>query len=430
MKKIYYLIVSFACLTACGDGMDLPSIGVETDLNKIPLPDNNEKLMEVPLKAETEPMIHCGALHTPQDFERIKQNLNYSPWKEGYEKLCNNSHSNTEYVPHPQPTITRGTGTPENYANAFNDVAAAYQLALRWKISDEEKYARKAIEVLNGWAALCTEVNGTTDASLAAGIYGYQFAVAGELMREYVGIGWNEEDFKAYQDWMVKVFYPMNKDFLVRHHDTPDGHYWANWGLCNLASIIAIGILADRRDIYNEGIEHLQVGKTNGRITKAIYHVFGGEYANLAQWQESNRDQGHTYMCQGLLGTIYQLAWNQGDDFFSYNDNMFLKACEYTSRYNFASLDVPNVPYTREYKGPYDTAYEEYPVISERNPMDRPIWALAYYHYAKVQGVDAEKTKFTEMGTSRCFPEGGGGDYGGNSGGFDALGFGTLMFAR
>lgn len=430
MKKLYYLIASFAFITACGDGMDLPSTGAETDLNKIPLPDNNEKLMEIPLKAVTEPMIHRGALHTPEDFERIKQNLAFSPWKEGYEKLCNNSHAKIEYVQHPQPTITRGTGTAENYASAFNDVAAAYQLALRWKISDEDKYAKKAVEILNGWAAICTEVNGTTDASLAAGIYGYQFAVAGELMRDYVGIGWSEGDFKIYQDWMVKVFYPMNKDFLVRHHGTPDGHYWANWGLCNLASTIAIGILADRRDIYNEGIEHLQIGKTNGRITKAIYHVFGGEYSNLAQWQESNRDQGHTYMCQGLLGTIYQLAWNQGDDFFSYNDNMFLKACEYTSRYNFASLDVPNVPYTREYKGPYDTAYEDYPVISERNPMDRPIWALAYYHYAKVQGVDVEEIKFTEMGTSRCFPEGGGGDYGSNSGGFDALGFGTLMYAR
>lgn len=427
MKKLYY-ILAFAILTACGDGLNLPGIDAETDLYKIPVVDNYDKLMEIKLKDESVPMVHNGGLHTPEDFERIKQKLNYSPWKEGYSKLVSNSHAQSNYNPQPQTSITRGTGTAENYARAFNDVAAAYQLAIRWKITDDVQYANKAIEILNGWAAICTVINGTTDASLAAGIYGYQFAVAGEMMRDYDG--WAEEDFKAYQKWMIDVFYPMNKDFLVRHHGTPDGHYWANWGLCNIASVMAIGVLADRRDIYNEGIEHLQVGATNGRFSKAIYHVFGGEYSTLAQWQESNRDQGHTYMCQGLLGTICQLAWVQGDDFFAYNDNMLLKACEYTARYNFASLDVPNVPYTREYKGPHDTAYEEYPVISGRDPMERPIWAVIYYHYAKIKGVDASKYLYTEMGMNRCFPEGGGGDYGPNSGGYDTLGFGTLMFAR
>lgn len=433
MKKLIYLsalYISTLSLSSCGDGVNLPPVDVETDLYEIPLNDNTASLLTVPLMEEGEKFVHCGALHTPEDFERIKQNLDKSPWKEGYELLKNNSHAQTSYNANPQTMITRGAGTenPENYSIAFNDVAAAYQLALMWKITEDEAYAEKSIEILNGWAAKCTEINGTTDANLAAGIYGYQFAVAGELMRDYPG--WEETDFKVYQDWMVEVFYPMNKDFLVRHNDTPAGHYWANWGLCNIASTMAIGILADRIDIYNEGIEHLQIGETNGRLTKAIYYVFDGEYANLAQWQESNRDQGHTYLCQGLLGVICQLAWNQGDDFFGYNDNMFLKACEYTARYNFMNMEVPNLPYTREYKGAHGTDYEEYPTISERNLLYRPIWALVYNHYAKIKGVDAEKYQYTEVATEACFPEGGGGNYGTESGGFDALGFGTLMFSR
>lgn len=430
MKKTFYIAAMFIVsltMSGCGETIDLPPLpeGTETDLNKIPLPEDE---LIIALKPETEPMIHCGGLHTPEDFQRIKDNIDKSPWKEGYEKLCANWHAQTTYVPNPQESIIRGSGTAENYSKAFNDVAAAYQLALRWKISGDNAFADKAIEILNGWAYKCKLITGTTDMSLAAGIYGYQFAVAGELMRDYEG--WAENDFKAYQDWMVNVFYPMNNDFLVRHHDTPGGHYWANWGLCNIASVIAIGILADRRDIYNEGIEHFQVGETNGCITKAIYHVFDGENSNLAQWQESNRDQGHTYMCQGLMGVICQLTWNQGDDFFGYNDNMFIKACEYTAKYNYAGLDVPNVPYTREYKGPYGVAYEEHPTISARAIIHRPIWALPYYHYAKIKGVDAEKIKYTKMAMDVESPEGGGGDYGTNSGEFDNLGFGTLMYAR
>lgn len=46
MKKIYYITAVFATLflVGCGDGIDLPGVNVETDLNKIPLPDNNVNL--------------------------------------------------------------------------------------------------------------------------------------------------------------------------------------------------------------------------------------------------------------------------------------------------------------------------------------------------------------------------------------------------
>ena len=49
MKKIYYIAVVFAILflAGCGDGIDLPGVNVETDLNKIPLPDNNVNLEQV-----------------------------------------------------------------------------------------------------------------------------------------------------------------------------------------------------------------------------------------------------------------------------------------------------------------------------------------------------------------------------------------------
>ena len=60
MKKIYYITAVFATLflVGCGDGIDLPGVNVETDLNKIPLPDNNVNLEQVELKPSTEPMLH------------------------------------------------------------------------------------------------------------------------------------------------------------------------------------------------------------------------------------------------------------------------------------------------------------------------------------------------------------------------------------
>jgi hypothetical protein len=65
--------------------------------------------------------------------------------------------------------------------------------------------------------------------------------------------------------------------------------------------------------------------------------------------------------------------------------------------------------------------------ISESARGDvRPIWELIYNHYVALKGLSAPNVKaFAE----RVRPEGGGGDYGPNSGGFDQLGYGTLTFS-
>jgi hypothetical protein len=57
----------------------------------------------------------------------------------------------------------------------------------------------------------------------------------------------------------------------------------------------------------------------------------------------------------------------------------------------------------------------------------RPIWSMFYNHYVKRKGMTAP---YTLLGVNTTYPEGGGGDYGPNSGGYDQLGFGTLMFSR
>jgi hypothetical protein len=56
---------------------------------------------------------------------------------------------------------------------------------------------------------------------------------------------------------------------------------------------------------------------------------------------------------------------------------------------------------------------------------NRPIWELVYNHYVNRRGLAAPNTADY---AARVRPEGGGGDYGPNSGGYDQLGYGTLTF--
>lgn len=407
--KNYFLTAAIVCFCiSCGDGVNLPSIGTETDLTKIPKPTVNENLIEVQFKDETLPMDHNGGLHTPEDFERVKKNRDSEPWKTQLEMLRASGYAKSNYSPRPQETITRygGSGYRGNYMLAEKDVAAAYQTGLRYHLGDGEEYAKKTVEILNAWAATCKAIDGGTDKALAFGLLGYEFAVSGELIREY----WVEKDatgFKRFQQWMVDIFYPGNADFIAKHFDTPNFHYWTNWFFANIVSEIAIGIVADRRDIYNEGIKELQVGNHSGRFTYGIYHVFDGEYANLAQWQESGRDAGHTFLCQGLLATICQLTWGQGDDFFAYDNNRFLKGCEYNSRYHVMGMSVPYVPFTKEYKQGNGIVNEYYDVIAERSATEgiEPFWALTYNHYIMVKGVEPDKCQYTKVAMSRSFNE-------------------------
>jgi hypothetical protein len=173
--------------------------------------------------------IHPGLLHTAADFTRVahKVKARAEPWKTGFQKLTNNSHSSSTYKGNPLPIVYRGLGSPENYATLYNDIAAAYALGLRWKISGDTAYAKAAVAIVNGWARTLKSLDGSGDRFLSSGLYGYQFANAIEILRTYSA--WPKADFAAAKAMLLNVFYPLNHDFLVRHNGAKIDHYWSNW---------------------------------------------------------------------------------------------------------------------------------------------------------------------------------------------------------
>lgn len=363
---------------------------------------------------------HPGMLHTAADFSRMtsKVNANAEPWLSGWNKLVANSHSSSSYTMQgPVATVYRGTGYPENYSKLYNDVAAAYQNALRWKIKGDTACGNKARDILNAWSATLTLIDGSSDKYLAAGIYGYQFANAAELMRGYSGF-----DLTRFQNMMKNVFYPLNHDFLTRHNGACISHYWANWDACNMASVLAIGILCDDQAKFDEAVYYFRSGAGNGAYGNVAPYTYAG---GLAQAQESGRDQGHATLLVSLYGALCQMALNQGQNLFVYNPwqnewprmkGMF----EYIAKYNLGN----SVPYTT-YNN-CDNVNQTVISATSRGTV-RPSWELIYNYYAKVRG---ESVPYIQQFAAQVRPEGGGGDYGPNSGGYDQLGFGTLTFSR
>ena len=363
--------------------------------------------------------VHPGLLHKQSDFDRMQTKVaaGAQPWKAGWDVLVANSRSSlsTGYA-NPAPSIIYrgfdGTHT-ENYATLFTNIASAWQTAIRWKVTGDTAYANRSVAIMNSWSASLTQLSGTSDKFLAAGIYGYQFANAAEIMRSYPG--WAAADFARFQNMMLTVFYSMNHDFLVNHNGACISNYWANWDLCNMASMLGIGVLCDRRDIYNEAIDYFKNGAGMGSINNVVPYL----YDSLGQWQESGRDQGHTTLGVALAGSFAEMAWNQGDDLYGYDNNRLLKGFEYIAKYNLG-YEVPYTTY-QNCIGIVQTI-----ISDDGRGAVRPVWEMVYNHYVNRKGLTAP---YTALFAQRVRPEGGGGNYGPNSGGYDQLGFGTLTFS-
>jgi hypothetical protein len=372
-----------------------------------------------PATAASTSFAHPGMLHTRADLERMAAKVKTRAARQttGLAKLTANRYSQSTYRPNPQRFVARGGADVQNFGALYRDVHAAYQNALRWKITGDTAHADTARDICNAWSGTLKGIGGGSEVTLLAGIYGYQFANVGELMRGYPGF-----DLARFQDMLVKHFYPVNRHMMYRKTNCI-GHYWANWDLGTMASTMAIGILCDDRAKFDETVDYFYHGEGNGSLAKAIPYVYND--VGLAQWQESGRDQAHTMMGIGLMGTICEMAWNQGVDLYGADDSRFRKACEYVARYNLG-YEVPYTAYTWT-NGVHCVNTEETRISEGGRGGGRPVWERVYNHYVNRRGMAMPNTR--EM-VARSGAEGGGGDYGPNSGGFDELGFGTLLYTR
>lgn len=364
---------------------------------------------------------HPGLLHTSADLARMKTKVKAgaAPYTAGYAKLTANRHAQAGWAPNPQTTVTRG-GPGQNYVTLYNDIHAAYQNGLRYHAGGDSAHADTAVAILNAWSAKLTGLAGNADRFLAAGLYGYQIANAAELVRDHPDF-----ELDRFKELLTGVFAPLSDSFLVKHNDAVVSNYWTNWDLAAMACVLATGIFCDDKAQVARAVDYFKHGEGLGSIKNAIPVVRDD---GLGQWLEAGRDQGHALLGVGLMGTFCEMAWNQGIDLYGYDDSRFLKGAQYVAKWSMGG-EVPFTASTRA-KGAIN-GWSGSETVTEAAGVDpamtRPIWAMIANHYTKRRGLSA--SYLTQI-AAKSAPEGGGGDYGPNSGGFDQLGFGTLAFTR
>ena len=401
--------------------------------------------------------IHPGGLHTQADFDRVKAQLEAGnpTVKEAYRVLTSAAYSQSGVQTYPVEVIVRGGGSGENYMNACRGAAMAYQNALRWKIAGTKANANAAVRILMAWANTTKDISGDSNYALASGLYGYQFAQAAELMRDYEG--WEREDFELFKRWMLQVWYPKALGFLRGRNGTWEnqgkwwqapGHYWSNWGLCNALCVAMIGILCDDVFIYNQAMSYFKYDQCgtfrenrtdvpikNDGLTEFLGNLVvtmvnsdleTGAYGYLGQMNESGRDTGHSAMALGLAVDLAKVGWNQGDDLFAYMNHRLAAGIEYVAA---QTQSVANLPWTNYQYGSSGYYYSDSRAYVMEGPalgaQNRPYWGTVIGIYEGVKGVPMP---FSEKAYQSMGIDGGG--LGSTSGGYDHLGYSVLMNTR
>lgn len=344
------------------------------------------------------PFRHPGILHSQEDLERMKSMVQQGrePWASGFEKLKTHPESSAEWrVRGPFKRVVRAPGGSLNRNEMDADANAAYQEALMWCITGNEAYARKSVEILDAWSQELQSLEGH-DVELLAGLDGFKFANAAELIR-WTWPQWERRRIEACAGMLTNVFLPRVRNFATFAN--------GNWDGACIKTLMAIGVFCDDRALFERAVEYFYNGKGNGRLTHYIINEAG-------QCQESGRDQAHAQLGLGQLAEACQVGWNQGRDMFGAAQNRLLGGFEYTGKYNLGQ-EVPFVAHT-------DTTGENKAVeiSAARRGRLRPIYEMVWNHYQVRQGMEAP---YTREAAEKLRPEGAA-PYA------DHPGFGTLLF--
>ncbi|MFI7705698.1 putative Ig domain-containing protein [Nonomuraea sp. NPDC049480] len=330
--------------------------------------------------------VHPGLLHSRADLDRMKSAVaaGRDPIAAGFAAMAAHARSQYTYAVQNTGQITTWGRGPTNFANqAVADAAAAYQNALMWAITGDVRHADKARDILDAWAASLTGITGA-DGQLGAGLQAFKLVNAAEILRHTGYDGWPEASVRRCARSFTDVWYPAVSGYCLYAN--------GNWDLAALRTILAIAVFCDDRVMFEDAMRFATAGTGNGSVLNRIVTAAG-------QGQESGRDQAHEQLAVGLLADAAQVAWQQGVDLFGFADDRILANFEYFARYNLGDGSVPFTP-DLDRTGKYiKTA-----VSDRQRGVFRPLWEMAYAHYAGRLGKPApytEKVIFRGAGGSR-----------------------------
>ncbi len=157
--------------------------------------------------------------------ESIKEKK--EPTHSAFVKCLKHADENLERV----PIVPKKWHVPGYYRDAAghkkaknglrDDANAAYALALCYRITGEQKYARSAVRLINAWATGIETMSRRADSTLSFSYHFPALVFAADLLRG--SVVWPKEEEKVFSDFLRGKALPMST--------IGSKNNWGNWGL-------------------------------------------------------------------------------------------------------------------------------------------------------------------------------------------------------
>ena len=182
--------------------------------------------------------VHPGLLSTTGELQFVKNKIaaGEAPWAAAFKALKQSKWADLNYKAKPQAFCDRGG--PQN-----DDAQAAYAHALMWVYTRDERYARKAAEILNGWSI---QTGGESDNWYLLGTATI-FAEAAELLKSTYP-GWDAAESKTFATMLSRVYLP------VLHNQAAYG----SKAFSVIYAMMAIAVVCDDRGAFLEAVSRFE----------------------------------------------------------------------------------------------------------------------------------------------------------------------------
>ncbi|MEU8973455.1 alginate lyase family protein [Streptomyces monashensis] len=178
------------------------------------------------------------------DFARGKVLSGAQPWKSAYDQMMASPYASLSRTAKPRAVVECGPYSNPNYGctDEREDAIAAYTDALAWYVTRDDRYAKKAIELMDAWSATLTD-HTNSNAPLQTAWAGASWAKAAELIKyTYTGT-W--ADSGRFATLLRTVYLPK-----VINGSNSNG----NWELTMMEAAVGISVFLEDKASYDSAM--------------------------------------------------------------------------------------------------------------------------------------------------------------------------------
>ncbi|MFC6090292.1 alginate lyase family protein [Saccharothrix lopnurensis] len=285
------------------------------------------------------------------DFVRDKVTTNQQPWRAAFDQMIAHPFASLSRVPKPRAVVECGSYSNPNHGctDEREDALAAYTLSLAWYITRDNRYATKAIEIMDAWSATIRD-HTNSNAPLQTAWAGSSWPRAAEIIK-HVHRNWPNSG--RFATMLRDVYLPE----IVNGRKNTNG----NWELSMMEASLGIAVFLEDRAAYDQAVSIFRT-----RIAAYVYLTADGPLPRtvpgsgidtrdeiISHWhgqstfvdglsQETCRDFTHTGYGLAAAAHVAETARLQGQDLWGEVRERLRHAYGLHSRYQLGAEPVPS----------------------------------------------------------------------------------------